>query len=93
MNNVGFPAISTRGESPLSNVFTKLEEYMKAIRVITGILSVFVVMPIWYYLLYQILVRVNATELMFFLYWVYLPVALTTSILIRIVEGGVKDGK
>ena len=32
-----------------------------------------IVLPIWYYLLYQILVRVEATELMMFLFWVYVP--------------------
>jgi len=32
-----------------------------------------IVLPIWYYLLYQILIRVDATELMMFLFWVYVP--------------------
>jgi hypothetical protein len=61
---------------------------MKAIRLISGLLSIFLVMPIWYYLLYQILVRVNASELMFFLYWVYLPVALLSMTLSKIAEKG-----
>lgn len=30
-------------------------------------------LPIWFYLLYQILVRINASELMFFLFWIYVP--------------------
>jgi len=48
---------------------------------IVGILGVFVVMPIWYYLFYQILARVEATELMFFLFWVYLPVGILMQIM------------
>ena len=40
------------------------------------LVSLCVVMPIWYYLIYQILVRVDASELMFFLFWVYVPARL-----------------
>jgi hypothetical protein len=36
---------------------------------------------IWYYLLYNVLVFVQATELMWFLYWVYVPVGLVAQIL------------
>jgi len=61
------------------------------ILVITSvILSLCITTPIWYYLLYQILVRVNATELMFFLFWVYVPLGIITQILIKICE---KDNK
>ncbi len=59
---------------------------MKAAKIIAGILGVFVVMPIWYYLVYQLLVRTNATELMWFLYWVYLPVGIFVAILNKVVE-------
>ena len=49
---------------------------MNQISLVSSLASLFVVLPIWYYLLYQILVRVNASELMFFLFWVYVPVGL-----------------
>lgn len=49
---------------------------MKIAKAITGMLGLFVSVPIWYYLLYQVLVRVQATELMFFLFWVYVPVGI-----------------
>ena len=49
---------------------------MKAIKIIWAIVGVVVVAPIWYYLLFKILVAVHATELMWFLYWIYFPVAL-----------------
>ncbi len=48
---------------------------------IAGILALFVTMPIWFYLLYQVLVRVNASELMWFLYYAYVPVVLLMNVL------------
>lgn len=59
---------------------------MKKMRAITAILATFVVLPIWYYLLYQILSRVDASELMWFLYWVYLPVGMLVSFLTKMTE-------
>lgn len=47
---------------------------MKKLKVIRGLLAVFIGLPIWFYLVYQILERVNASELMWFLFWVYMPV-------------------
>jgi hypothetical protein len=55
-------------------------------KAISGLLALLVSLPIWYYLLYQILVRVDATELMFFLYWIYLPVGIFTAILAKLAE-------
>lgn len=48
-------------------------------RAIGGLVTVFLYMPIWYYLMYQILVRVNASELMWFLFLVYVPMGLFVS--------------
>lgn len=48
-------------------------------KILAAVLSVLVTLPIWFYLLYQVLVRVNASELMFFLYWIYVPVALVVA--------------
>jgi hypothetical protein len=46
--------------------------------------------PIWYFLLYKILVMVGATELMMFLFWVYAPLgfvmALAEVILKKVLE-------
>lgn len=50
-------------------------------KIISGLLALFVSLPIWYYLLYQILVRVDASELMFFLFWVYIPVGILAAII------------
>lgn len=54
---------------------------MKAAKAIYGLLILFVTMPIWYYLLYKILEIVHATEVMWLLYWVYLPVGILAGIL------------
>lgn len=54
---------------------------MNRAKVISSLLMVLVTMPIWYYLLYQILVRVNASELMFFLFWIYVPVGALVAVL------------
>jgi hypothetical protein len=50
------------------------------------ILGVCLVQPIWFYLLYQILLRVNASELMWFLYWAYVPLTFFAVIMSRLVE-------
>lgn len=55
-------------------------------KAIAGVLALFVSMPIWYYLLYQILVRVQASELMFFLYWVYVPAGMLASVVAKLSE-------
>ena len=55
-------------------------------KAIASLMGLFLVAPIWYYLLYQILIRVDASELMFFLYWVYVPVALATNAMVKIAE-------
>ncbi len=60
---------------------------MKSAKTISGILTVFLTMPIWYYLLYKILGSVNATELMWFLYWIYLPVNFFIQTVAKLSEG------
>ena len=59
---------------------------MKKIQFIVGLIGVFVSLPIWFYLLYQILVRVQATELMFFLFWVYVPVSFIVVFLTKAIN-------
>lgn len=60
---------------------------MKSAKTIAGIMTVFLTMPIWYYLLYKILGSVNASELMWFLYWIYLPAGFFIQIVARLTEG------
>jgi hypothetical protein len=51
-----------------------------------GVVAIFITLPIWFYLLFQILVRVQATELMFFLYWIYVPFSLLIAIINKLIE-------
>ena len=48
-----------------------------------GLISIFITLPIWFWLIYQILVRVDASELMWFLYWVYVPASLLMHVLVK----------
>ena len=43
-------------------------------KLIGSLLTALVTTPIWLYLLYKILKAVSASELMWFLYWIYVPV-------------------
>ena len=52
-----------------------------------GSIRILIVQPIWYYLLYKLLEAAHASQLMWFLYLVYLPV----SIVLAIVEIAVKE--
>ncbi|MBX3321226.1 MAG: hypothetical protein KF890_15220 [Nitrospira sp.] len=60
---------------------------MKKIRYM---LPMCVSLPIWFYLTYQVLDRVEATELMWFLFWVYVPVTIFTAILAVITDEATK---
>lgn len=59
---------------------------MKELKVFLGLITVFITIPIWYYLLYKILIAVDATDLMFFLYWVYLPFNLFAHAIQKLIE-------
>lgn len=54
---------------------------------LVGILSVFIALPIWFFLLYRILDAVNATELMWFLYWIYVPASIVLGVVAKLAEG------
>jgi hypothetical protein len=58
-----------------------------------GTLSILITYPIWYYLLYKILQYVQATDLMWFLYWVYVPVTLVISVASEFITKHMKDEK
>lgn len=55
-------------------------------KAVTGLVGLFVSMPLWYWLMYQVLVRVDASELMWFLFWVYVPVNLFVSAVAKLVD-------
>ena len=59
---------------------------MKKLKATRALLAVFVGLPIWFYLIYQILERVHASELMWFLFWVYLPVNIILVFIGKLIE-------
>lgn len=59
---------------------------MSALKAIYGIMSLFLVLPIWFYLLHSILIAIQASQFEWFLFWVYIPFGVLTSILQKIIE-------
>jgi hypothetical protein len=55
-------------------------------KAVNGIMTILVCLPIWLYLQYKILVLVEATELMWFLFYVYIPAIIITA-MIRVALG------
>jgi hypothetical protein len=55
----------------------------KGFELFAALLVLFVSFPIWFWLLYQVLVRVQASELMWFLFWVYVPVQIVCAAIVR----------
>ena len=49
---------------------------MGKMKIIGATVAVFIVLPIWFYLLFKVLAAVNASELMWFLFWIYVPAAV-----------------
>ncbi len=54
---------------------------MKAIKVVTGLVVIFIQMPIWWFLVYSILKAINPDRLVWFMFYAYVPIGLFTSIL------------
>jgi hypothetical protein len=58
---------------------------------VVALLGLFVVTPIWFYLLHSILIAIHADRLLWFLFWVYLPVGFLMAAmekLIKLAEAG-----
>lgn len=51
----------------------KENDPVKSALLFFGFCCALISLPIWYYLLYKVLVYTQATDLMWFLYWAYLP--------------------
>lgn len=51
-----------------------------------GLFALFLGLPMWFYLLYKILESVNASDLMWFIYWAYIPVTMFVSVSTKIAE-------
>ena len=60
---------------------------MKKSKVIAALLVMFIIMPIWFYLIYYILSAVGASQLVWFLFWVYVPVSIFVTSIGKFIEG------
>lgn len=47
---------------------------MKTAQLLRGALVTLIAAPIWFYVLYQILTAIHATDVTWLLFWVYVPV-------------------
>lgn len=59
---------------------------MKNLKIVSGMAAVFIILPMWFYILYQILEAINASELTWFLYWVYFPVSMLVTFVGRLLD-------
>ena len=56
------------------------------LKIVNGMLSLFVGLPIWFYILYQVLSAIEASELTWFLFWAYIPVTIFILIVGKVLE-------
>lgn len=57
------------------------------------VIAVMIHTPIGYWLVYQILVRIDATPTMWVFYWIYLPIGLVLAFLRVITDGLLAEKK
>lgn len=59
---------------------------MKTMKIIVGLFAIFLMLPITFYLQYKVFSIIGATELMWFLFWVNLPLAILMQIVSKLLE-------
>lgn len=59
---------------------------VKISELIGGLLTLFIGIPIWLFLLYNILRAIQPDRLVWFLFWVYVPVEIIIGILVGVVK-------
>lgn len=62
------------------------EGEMKASKIVASVIGLFVLLPMWMLLIYQVLASTNQSTWVWVLYWMYLPISILVSILTKIVE-------
>lgn len=61
------------------------------ISTVTGLLAVLLIMPITVYLWYVTLTAINASPLVWFLFWVWVPAAVVLQIAAKVIEAGTRE--
>jgi len=59
---------------------------MNKMKIAKTLIVMTISMPIWFYLVYKILLLVDASELMWFLFWIYIPATLIGTFLGMLIE-------
>jgi hypothetical protein len=59
---------------------------MKGLKAAVGVLGLCITLPIWYYLLHFLLEQNHADRLLWFLYWIYVPVGFLVSAVSVVVD-------
>jgi hypothetical protein len=57
---------------------------MGKLKFVNGLLAVFVTLPLWLGIMYQVLQGINASDLLWFMYWVYVPVVMFVTFISRV---------
>jgi hypothetical protein len=60
---------------------------VKALSMVFGFLSLFIMLPIWLYLMHFVLVAVHAGDLPMFLFYLYVPLSLFLAAVKVIIDG------
>lgn len=59
---------------------------MKVAKAVFAVFYLLITTPIWYYLMYEVLKRVDASELMWFLFWIYFPLGIIGAVLQQVIQ-------
>ena len=63
---------------------------MLGLKVFTACIALLICAPLWFYLVYRILVAINADELTWFIYWTYVPVTVLVKLCASVAEAAEK---
>lgn len=56
------------------------------IKLISAIVYTLIALPLALFLQYKILVTINASELMWFVFWIYAPIAVVVTVVFKLLE-------
>ena len=51
-----------------------------------SLVTMFIQLPIWFYIVYYILTTIQASELVMFLFWIYIPASLFVNIIVGVLQ-------
>jgi hypothetical protein len=64
---------------------------MKGLKTAAALLAIFISFPISIYIRYSLLAAVHADRLLWFLFWVDVPVTILLQVIVRAIESANKD--